>query len=251
MKNTERFSDRAENYVRYRPHYPPAIIPFLQKDIGLKKNWVVADIGSGTGISTELFLKNENTVYAVEPNKPMRDRAEEAFKKKTHFNSIDATAENTTLADASINMIVSGQAFHWFDKAAAKAEFLRIAAPGAYLVLMWNDRKMDSDFLKAYEQMLFDFAPAYEDVCYRNIDKAAIDTFFSPNPYYLKLFSNVQHFDLEGLKGRLLSSSYAPQEHQETYQPIMHRLAQIYEEFKESSGVAFEYDCKIFYGKIK
>ena len=250
MKNTERFSNRVENYVLYRPHYPAKIIPFLKEQIGFNNRWIVADIGSGTGISSELFLQNGNTVYAVEPNKEMRESAEAIFKKDKKFISINATAEATSLGDSSIDLILAGQAFHWFDETASKKEFQRIARPGAYLLLMWNDRKADSKFQQVYEQMLLDFAPAYEEVCQRNIDETAIRNFFAPQPYHLQSILNSQSFDFEGLKGRLLSCSYAPLENHPTYQPIMKRLAQIFDQFSVNGKVEFEYNCKLYYGKI-
>lgn len=250
MKNTERFSNRVKDYVSYRPHYPTEIITFLKKQIYLNKDWVIADIGSGTGISTELFLHNGNTVYAVEPNKEMRTAAEEAFKNNRNFISINAPAEATTLPDKSVNLIIAAQAFHWFDKWSAKKEFMRIAQPDGYLALIWNERKQEQDFHHAYEQMLSEFAPAYKNECRQNIDEVMISEFFSPNPWFFHSFPNVQHFDFEGLKGRLLSSSYAPLKDHPQYRPILQRLQQIFDRFNVEGKVEFEYTCKLFYGKI-
>lgn len=250
MKNTERFSNRVKNYVRYRPHYPSEIIPFLKEKIGMDKDWKVADIGSGTGISSELFLNNGNTVYGVEPNKGMREAAEDIFNKKSNFISIDATAEATTLPSHHIDLVVAGQAFHWFDPVAAKQEFLRIAACGAFLVLIWNDRDPHSDFQKGYEQMLFDFAPAYEAICQKNIDEEVVNKFFSPASFSLHSFTNSQCFDLKGLKGRLLSCSYAPLKEDPNYARMMNRLTQLFNEYNIHGKVDFKYICKVFYGKI-
>ncbi len=251
MKNSERFSDRVDNYVRYRPHYPAEIIPFLKEQIGLKSGWVIADIGSGTGISSELFLQNGNIVYAVEPNLEMRQAAEAMFKNNKKFISVNASAEDSSLRDGSIDLIIAGQALHWFDPIASKKEFQRIAASDAYLVLMWNDRKLESGFQQAYEQLLHQFAPAYEEVNIRNIDEAAIQAFFAPKPYLIKVFPNAQFFDFEGLKGRLLSSSYAPLEHHVNYQPMINRLEQIFSQYSVNGKVEFTYNCKLYYGKVK
>lgn len=126
MKNTERFNNRVDNYTLYRPHYPKEIIPFLKKEIGLTEHSLIADIGSGTGISSEIFLDNGNMVYAVEPNIEMREAAEKMHKFDKNFISINASAEKTSLKDNSIDVIIAGQAFHWFDKTLAKNEFKRI-----------------------------------------------------------------------------------------------------------------------------
>ena len=249
MKNTERFTDRVENYVRYRPHYPHEIIPYLKQQIGLNSEWIVADIGSGTGISSQLFLKNGNLVYAVEPNQAMRMAAEDLYRNEKRFISIIGTAEHTTLPDQSIDLILAGQAFHWFDKGASKKEFLRMARPGAYLALIWNERDFENQFQKAYEQMLLDYAPAYQEVC-DTIDETTIRDFYSPRPYSLQIFPHAQSFDLEGLIGRLLSSSYAPLEHDPNYQPMMRRLAQIFAQYSVNGRVEFAYLCKLFHGKF-
>jgi ubiquinone/menaquinone biosynthesis C-methylase UbiE len=250
MKNTERFSDRVENYVLYRPHYPSTIIPFLNETFGFTSNHIVADIGSGTGISSEIFIENGNTVYAVEPNKEMRDAAEKLFAKNKRFISINGTAEVTGLNEASVDLIIAGQAFHWFDTAKTKQEFKRIAAANAHLVLMWNERKEHSPFQQAYEKMLLEFAPGYENVAHRNISLETITAFFSPEKCAVKSFYNAQSFDFPGLKGRLLSSSYAPLESHENYQPMMGRLQDIFDRYSHNGEIIFEYDCRLYFGKI-
>ena len=130
-KNTERFSDRVENYIKYRPGYSDAIVKSLKETIGFDSNWVVADIGSGTGLSAEMFLKNGNKVYTVEPNKEMREAGEGFLGEYEGFSSVDGTSEATTLADQSIDLIVAAQAFHWFDRNAFKSECKRIGRVGA------------------------------------------------------------------------------------------------------------------------
>lgn len=243
MKNTERFSNRAKNYVLYRPHYPKEIVPFLKESIGLSNKTVVADIGSGTGISSELFLQNGNQVYAVEPNKEMRESAEVLYKGEKNFISVNATAENTSLDSKSIDLIVAGQAFHWFDKVQSKEEFKRIIAFGGHLLLMWNDRA-DSPFQRAYDDML----KGRETV--RNAKESIIKSFFSPCDYSIMTFPNYQSLDLESLKGRFLSSSYAPEEHEEDYNPMLKRLEKIFQEFSENGQVRVLYQCNLYYGKF-
>lgn len=211
---------------------------------------MIADIGSGTGISSEIFLENGNTVYAIEPNKEMREAAEELHKKDKTFISINATAEKTSLKENSIDLIIVGQAFHWFDKLHSKKEFQRIINSNGHLVLMWNDRKLESHFQQAYERMLREFVPDYEEVNYRNVDEITIESFFLPHSYSLQTFPHSQYFDFDGLKGRLLSSSYAPLKHENSYKPMMNRLEKIFKEFSVNSHVEFEYCCNLYYGKI-
>ncbi len=136
FNSTTRFSNRVDNYVKYRPHYPAAVIDYLKKEKVLKDNYVIADIGSGTGISSELFLKNGNTVYGIEPNKEMREGGEKYLSGFKNFISINGTAEDTTLKENSIDVITAGQAFHWFDMVKAKKEFKRILKTNGYVVLI-------------------------------------------------------------------------------------------------------------------
>lgn len=249
-KSTERFSDRVENYIKYRPNYPVQIIPFLKETIHLSPDWVIADIGSGTGISSEMFLNNKNKVYGVEPNKPMRDAAERLLHKQHHFISLEGTAEATSLAKNSIDLIVCGQAFHWFDKALAKPEFQRISKPTGYLLLMWNDRRTDTPFLQAYQDMLLKLSLDYSEISNRNLDEATIGEFFKPHHFHTQTFKNTQTFDFESLKGRLLSSSYAPLENDPKHKQMLAKLEEIFNKYSRDSKVQFEYNCNLYFGKI-
>jgi SAM-dependent methyltransferase len=250
MKATERFSDRVENYRKYRPHYPKEIIPFLKREIGLTSSSVIADIGSGTGISTEMFLKNGNVVYAVEPNTEMRLAAEEQLSSYPNFHSINATAEATTLFDRSIDIITSFQAFHWFDARKAKVEFKRIMKSGGWIVLIWNNRLLDaSSFLIAFEKLLNVFGTDYpvmqDSDIYENIK-----ILFEGKSYNLKEFPNSQSFDYEGLHGRLLSASYIPTAADTKYHPMLEELRRIFNEFQIEDRVEILYKTEVFYGRF-
>ncbi|MEP7234344.1 MAG: class I SAM-dependent methyltransferase [Ignavibacteriota bacterium] len=250
MKVTERFSNRVENYVKYRPNYPPEIISFLQNEIGLLPSSIIADIGSGTGISTELFLRNGNTVYGIEPNPEMRKAGEELLSEYPAFHSIDATAEATTLADASIDFLTASQAFHWFDVQRSKIEFARILKKSGWVVLIWNERILDStDFLIAYEKLLHSFGTDYAEVQHKNV-KGNIATLFQKRSYGLRKFPNNQSFDFEGLKGRLLSSSYTPAPDSPNYQPMLEELRRIFEEYQCEGNVNILYNTEVFFGQI-
>ena len=138
----KRFSSRVENYIKYRPNYPSKIIDFFIDNKLLSKKSVVADIGSGTGILSELFLKNGNKVYGVEPNNEMRKAAEIFLQKYPNFISIDGSAEETRLQEESVDLITAGQAFHWFNTKEAKKEFKRILKSDGSVTLIWNNRRL-------------------------------------------------------------------------------------------------------------
>jgi ubiquinone/menaquinone biosynthesis C-methylase UbiE len=175
-----RFSDRVENYIKFRPHYPQGVVDVLLQKNHFSANTTIADIGSGTGISAELFLKNNFKVIGVEPNDAMREAAEDILKEHPNFTSINANDVNTTLENNSVDGIIVAQAFHWFDKEKFKAECKRILKPNAQVALIWNDRKTEgNDFLKLYEEFLHMFATDYAQVNHKNTQSAEVfDAFF-------------------------------------------------------------------------
>jgi ubiquinone/menaquinone biosynthesis C-methylase UbiE len=246
---TKRFSNRVENYVRYRPGYPAEIIDLLRQDCGLAKNSAVADIGSGTGKLSELFLKAGCNVFGVEPNKEMREAGERM--DFPNFTSIDGTAEATTLPGHSIDFITAGQAFHWFDHPKSRAEFSRILKPNGWVVIVWNDRSTNaSPFLEDYEKLMLEFGTDYKEVNHRRTDKPElIENFFGTPPRF-KNFYNVQQFDFEGLKGRVLSSSYAPEAGQPKHEEMLVELKRLFETRQKNGSVPFEYDTHVYYGHL-
>ncbi len=259
--STTRFSDRVEDYVKYRPHYPAAVLTYLQETYLFNPDWVVADIGSGTGISTELFLRGagggdglgasgSDRVYAVEPNLEMRAKAEELLSGYPGFVSVDGTAEATCLPDASVDLILAGQAFHWFDPVATRREFVRIARPGAVVALIWNERLILSDFEKEYEDLILEYAGDYKTINHKNITDDRIGEFFHPASFVLSIFENEQRFDFEGLKGRLLSSSYIPKEGPK-HDGLMKALAALFDRYQLGGRVRIGYETKLYTGVIR
>lgn len=248
METVVRFSNRAENYAKYRPGYPAEVIAILKSECGLTSNSLVADVGSGTGILSELFLRNGNPVFAVEPNDAMRLFAERDLKKFPNFVSISATAEETTLEPGSVNFITAGQAFHWFDREKAKREFMRILKPGGWVVLLWNERRLDSSpFLRDYEDLLLRYGTDYEKVRHENV-ASEIDEFYAPATFELKSVENIQHFDFESLKGRTCSASYTPEPGDSNFEPMISKLEEIFNARNRAGVVDFEYDTRIYFG---
>ena len=248
---TKRFSDRVENYIKYRPDYPGALIDLLNEECGLTQQSIIADIGSGTGILSELFLKNGNRVFGIEPNAPMRGAGEKLLERYSNFTSIDGAAEATTLSDNSVDFVVAAQAFHWFDQESARAEFSRILKPSGWVMLLWNERRIDSTpFLRAYEQLLLKFGTDYQEVRHERVYKD-VGSFFSPREFKLRTFDNRQSFDFEGVKGRLLSSSYVPAPGHEDFEAMLEELRNIFEEHQKAGEVAFEHDTKVYFSQLK
>jgi SAM-dependent methyltransferase len=248
---TQRFSSRVENYIKYRPGYPNGVVETLRSECGLTADSIVADVGSGTGILTEMFLRNGNAVYGIEPNREMREAAERLLKDYPRFRSVAAQAEETMLDDAGVDFVTAGQAFHWFDREKTRREFARILRPHGWIALIWNERVTNTTpFLVAYEQLLKDYSTDYEQVDHRRIDDDVIRDFFGSDDFRLKQFKNAQVFDYEGAKGRLLSSSYAPEEGRPNYQPMIAELEKIFQTYKDEGRVVFEYITQMYYGQL-
>jgi SAM-dependent methyltransferase len=247
---TSRFSDRVENYIRYRPGYPPQVLETLKKECGLIASHLAADIASGTGIWTKMLLENGNAVYGVEPNSEMRQAAERLLAGFPEFTSIDGKAEATTLPDASVDFATAAQAAHWFDRERARREFVRILKPAGWLVLLWNEREVDTTpFLRDYEQLLLTYGTDYEAVRHERTTDA-VNEFFDPSPYVERVYPMRQDFDYAGLEGRLLSSSYAPGPRQPKHEPMLRELRRIFEEHAAGGRVAFDYKTRVYFGRL-
>lgn len=250
-QSTERFSDRVADYVRYRPGYPPETLDVLHGAVGLTPRSIVADIGSGTGISAELLLRSGAEVYGVEPNDHMRAAAEAQLSANPRFRSVRGSAEATTLAPGSVDIVAAAQAFHWFDRERTRAEFTRILRPGGYVVLLWNSRHVDSTpLLRGYEALLQQYATDYNAVNHQNIDAAAVARFYAPGSCTRVVLPNSQSFDFAGLRGRLLSSSYAPAAGDPRHEPMLAALKQLFDEHVADGTVRFDYDTEIYYGRL-
>src|SRR6266542_3498646 len=250
VASTERFSSRVENYVRYRPHYPVEVVELLEAECGLNCESVIADIGSGTGFLGELFLRNGNWVFGVEPNLEMRVAGQGSLAPFPNFTSLAGTAEATTLANRSVDFVIAGQAFHWFDRERCRAEFLRILRPAGWVALVWNDRRTDSTpFLAAYEKLLREHGTDYDQVNHKRIDTAVLRKFFRAEPG-VKTFPNHQHFDLVSLTGRLLSSSYVPEAGQPGHVVMLAALKSLFNAHQKDGRVTFEYDTVAYYGPL-
>jgi SAM-dependent methyltransferase len=249
--STERFSNRVDNYVRYRPRYPEAVLNILRDEIGLSPTWEIADIGSGTGISAELFLRNGNEVAAVEPNEPMRAAAERLLVKYPRFRSVAGTAEQTMLADHSVDCVVAAQAFHWFDIPRARAQFKRVVRPDGWVVLLWNARRLDATpFLREYEQLLLAYGADYSRVRHDRIDEEALEQLYGNRRFTGRAVENLQPLDFEGLRGRLLSSSYVPAIGEPRHKEMLAALDRLFQKHQRDGHVVIEYDTQIYAGRM-
>ena len=248
---TSRFSDRVENYVRYRPGYPREVLDTLEDECGLTRDAVIADIASGTGIWTRMLLENGNRVFGVEPNAEMREAGERHLAGFPNFTSVAGSAEATSLPDSSVDFATAAQAAHWFDRAGARREFLRILRPGGWLVLLWNERCTDTTaFLRDYEQLLLTYGTDYNEVRHERTT-SAVSEFFQPAPFKERVFPMGQEFDYAGLEGRLLSSSYVPGTGHSQLAPMLGELRRIFDLHQVHQRIRLDYSTRVFFGRVQ
>jgi SAM-dependent methyltransferase len=250
LSSTERFSTRVENYIKYRPDYPPTVRDLLSARCGLAATATVADIGSGTGILTQLLLDTGAEVLAVEPNKEMREAAERLLRDYVRFRSVNGTAEATTLPHASVDLITASQAFHWFDVRKSRHELARVLRPRGSVALIWNERPADpGPFLSEYDALLRRHAAEYDRVTNMWADEAKIGEFFGHRPE-LAVFPNQQVFDFVGLQGRLMSASYAPEPGHPEHEPMIRGLREVFARHQRGGTVTFPYRTLVYFGQF-
>lgn len=251
LNPTLRFSNRVENYRKYRPGYPAEIIPLLKSECGLISESVIADLGSGTGLFAEMFLKNGNTLLGVEPNAEMRKAGEQILNGYPNFKSVDGTAESTTLPDHSVDFVVAGQSFHWFDRSKARPEFQRILKPFGWVVLAWNGYRVESSQLMSdYQALVVEYGTDYSEV-QREVVGVDVEKFYAPGTCECARFSFRQRFDYQGLEGRLLSSSFAPEPDHPGYNAMLRDLRAVFDANQEDGQVNFDYETEVYYGRLE
>ncbi|HUH56835.1 MAG TPA: class I SAM-dependent methyltransferase [Rhodanobacter sp.] len=251
LQSTARFSDRVDDYVRYRPDYPVALLHWLQREQGVDSRWRVADVGAGTGISSKLFLDAGYRVTAVEPNAPMRAAAEHWLRSYAGFAAVDGDAGATGLPDASVDLVTVAQAFHWFDPEAARREFARILRPQGVAAIWWNSRRLGGTrFLEGYEALLLAYGTDYASVAERYPDDTQMRSWFGAGFRGAARFEHAQQLDFEALRGRLMSSSYAPQAGHPRHEPMLRALRELFDSSAENGTVSFDYDTRIFAGQL-
>jgi SAM-dependent methyltransferase len=241
----ERFTDRAERYARYRPGYPEEIVGLLREEIGLQPDWVVADVGSGTGISADPFLAQGHPVFAVEPNAAMRRLAEERHRDQTGFHSVDGSAEATGLPSQSVDLVVAAQAFHWFDQAAARREFRRILREPGWVAVFWNVRRTDaSALMRGYEALIREFRTT-PGTPWQDLER------FLGRPPRKATLANEQIVDFDGLEGLVLSASYVPLEGDARHGPMLDALRDLFDRHQEQGRVRLVYQTELYYGRLE
>ncbi|MHB9133562.1 MAG: class I SAM-dependent methyltransferase [Armatimonadota bacterium] len=249
-KGIELFSPLAEDYARYRPGYPAEVLDELRRVCGLAPDWVVADIGSGTGNLARLFLTAGHQVVGVEPSREMREAGERLLAGYPNFRSIDGTAESIPLAAQSVDLITVGQALHWFDADVARTEFQRILRPGGWVAVLWNDRPSDfTAFSKEFAALRHTFENTHPTLCAPPLSAGLERLFGDVTPRYAA-FPHAQHFDLPGLLGRIRSSGLLPQPGAPGCEELTERITELFHRHQQDGKVEFHYLAHLYVGQL-
>ncbi|MGA2052111.1 MAG: class I SAM-dependent methyltransferase [Opitutales bacterium] len=253
---TRRFSDRADDYLRHRPHYPAVLLEFLHAELGLRPSHVIADIGSGTGFLAEVFLAAGHRVYGVEPNDAMRVAGEHYLARYPNFTSIAARAEATSLLAATADFVVAGQAFHWFDPEPTRREFFRILKPDGWVALVRNElRSDDSAFMRGYRELSHRFRTDDRGSQLRRsiseFHDPVMTRFFAPSPYFRKIAArHADELDFAQALGRMLSFSSIPLPGEPNHDVMVRELRKLFDEHQQNGRVRFEYEVEVVYGRL-
>jgi len=242
---TQRFSSRVEAYARYRPSYPRETLALLEQECGLTAACKIADIGSGTGLLASLFLDFGCEVTGVEPNPAMRAAGQRMLSRQPRFHSVEGRAEATSLPDRSVDFVTAGQAFHWFEPAAARAEFQRILQPAGWVVLIWNERLVTPGFMTEHEELQNKFAREKS-----HPGELEFDAFYGHANWRLARIPNRQSLNEEGLRGRIESSSWSPLPDAEGYEPMIQEIKRLFLKYEHDGRVTIEYETNIYHGRL-
>lgn len=249
--NVNKFDEKGKVYAKARPDYPEELFLYLMSKNIIDKEKAVADIGSGTGIFTVQLSPFAKTVFAVEPNADMRNKAEDKFKLLPNVVSLNATAENTRLPDASVELVTVAQAFHWFDRKSFKSECQRILKPGGKVLLVWNDRDIKSEVIKDNFAVNKNFCPDFKGSSNgMDFSKESFKDFFV-GEYEVSEFDNSLVYDRDAFIARSLSSSYAPKENDLRYAEYVRALETVFEKHQVNGTVRYPYITRCYTGTVK
>jgi len=248
---TQRFTNRVADYVRFRPGYPEALLDWVRQELALQPPAVVADLGSGTGRLSELFLGAGLQVMGVEPNVAMRQAGERMLAAYRRFRSVAGCAAATGLPAGSVDLVAAGQAFHWFDPEATAAECLRILRPCGAVLLVWNERRRDAPaFMAEYQALLCRHAREPSLLREDHDDRVRIERFFGSNQCLHRGFQHRQRLDCEGLCGRVFSSSYAPAVDDPDAEPLRSALCDLFQRHEDNGCVELIYETRAYLGRL-
>jgi len=236
------FSERGVDYAKYRPTYPPNVIDTILKELGEPSRLTAADIGAGTGTASRLLAERGICVWAIEPNTSMRNAAQ--YHPLVRF--YDATAEQTHLPSASVDLITSFQAFHWFNPQPTLLEFHRILKPSGRLAIVWNQRAVNDEFSVEFDRIVKASMSDLPTTKPQN----SVGRLLMTSPHFTRFrrhtFTYKHELDLVGTIGYALSKSFVPQEGV-AHRQLLSDLQELHARWADERGiVSFVYHTTLY-----
>lgn len=251
MNSKDKFTNKVEDYVKYRPSYPQELIEFLVEEVGLSKNSIVADVGAGTGILTKLLASKVGKIFAVEPNLNMRVACIQYCSDIGNFAAVDGSAEETKLPDKSVDFVTAAQAFHWFDRQKTRAEFQRILKTNGKVILIWNSRVPESELVKENAELCRMLCPEFVGFSGgSDVSPEVYSDFFRNGYCEYRVFDNDRSLSLESFIGRSMSASYAPSEKDDTYKPFVDGLIKLFQKYSVDGRLLLPNKTRCYVGEV-
>lgn len=241
MKSVRRFDGKVADYARFRERYAPEILlPIFRASCGLTSDWIVADIGAGTGMLSDVFLANGNRTLAIEPNAEMRQMCRALHESNSNLEVLDGSAEDTDLGSSTFDLVTAGRAMHWFHRERAFREFRRILKPDGWVAIIAYGRTEEGRQENlAFEQLLRDFSPDHTDThagyeVYRQLSSDL------PRDFFHKEILETRSLDWEDLLGLTLSLSHSPSKESPNYPDFKRSLRAYFQQFASAGKVQLE-----------
>ena len=251
MNNPDKFTNKVNDYVKFRPSYPKEFIDYLHITLGMSGESVVADVGAGTGILTKLISPISGTVFAVEPNKNMRTACIEYCEGLGNITCVDGSAENTKLKDNCLDFITVAQAFHWFDADKTKMEFKRILKPTGKVILVWNSRVPENEMHMENDEICRRLCPEFKG--FSGSSKAEDEryiSFFENSECERTIFKNDRVLTLDQFIGGSLSASYSPNVDDLQYDDFVGSLKNLFHKYSVNGKLLVPNNTRSYAGLI-
>ena len=251
MDTTNKFDGLANDYTAGRPGYSAELIDYLYSEHGFSEASVIADIGSGTGKFAEYLLEKGSEVFCVEPNDDMRSEAENVLGRYIKFHSVKGGAEDTTLGDASVDIITTAQAFHWFDVKKFRQECTRIIRDNGIAALVWNVRDIDDNVNKELYAIFKKYCPDFKGFSGGiKRDDERIAEFFG-GKYERVSFDAPIYYDRDKFISRCLSGSYSLKKGDCAYSEYISAVNDVFDKFSKDRIVKLGNKSVAYIGRIK
>ena len=247
--NINKFNKMQNDYSKYRPNYSNEAIEYILNLQNVDNEFKVADIGAGTGKLSLPFVKRGLKLYGIEPNKDMYEKLLENMKEYSDFFGILGYSEKTYLDNKSIDLIVVGQAFHWFNIDEFKIECKRVLKDDSYIAILYNNGDYSKEVINKIHELSRRYCPEYKGSSgglYNNED--IFNNFFKE--YNKIIFKNDYKLTLDQFIGLNFSASYAPKENEENHDIYLSKLEEVFNTYQEDGYLTMPNNTILRIGKI-